>query len=102
MTLRPDGGIDLLADVGGVLRAEDAVLGREERGQLDAVADAAQHVDGATALRVEAGLVGQQPDAQLAAVARGRFLERGEVGGFENVDAGQHTTSSIAELSAVR
>ena len=87
--LQAGGGINLLPDVGRVLRAEEPVLGREERGQLDAVADAAQHVDGAAALGVEAGLIGQQADAKIAAVARGGFLERCEVGGFEDIDAGE-------------
>ncbi len=65
------------------------MLGREERGQLDAVADAAQHVDGAAALGVEAGLIGEQADAEMASVARGSFLERRKVGGFEDVNAGE-------------
>ena len=82
-------GIYLLADVGRVLRAEDAVLRREELGQFDVVACAVQDVDGAAALGVEAGLVGEQADAEMAAMARSCFLQRREIGGFENIDAGE-------------
>jgi hypothetical protein len=58
------------------------MLRREEPHQLNSIPDSAQHVDGAAALGIEAGLVGQQTDAEMAAVARGGFLERREVGGF--------------------
>ena len=48
-----------------------------------------EDVDGAAALRVEAGLIGEQADAEMVAVAAARLLQGGEVGGFEDVDAGQ-------------
>ena len=73
----------------GVFGAEDAVLGGEELDEFDAVACAAEDVDGAAALGVEAGLVGEQADAEMAAVFGGEVFEGGEVGGFEDVDAGQ-------------
>ena len=83
------GGVDLLADVGRVLGAEDAVLGGEEADEFDAGAGGAQDVDGAAALRVEAGLVGEQADAEVASMLGGEAFEGGEVGGFEDVDAGE-------------
>ena len=52
-------------------------------------AECRQDVDGAAAMAVEAGLVGEQADAQVAAVAGCGFLEGGEVGGFEDIDAGE-------------
>ena len=40
------------------------------------------------ALRVEAGLVGEEAEARWLSW-RGEGVERGEVGGFEDVDAGE-------------
>ena len=56
--------------------------------EFDAVAGGAEDVDGAVALGVEAGLVGEETDAEVASVTGGEVFEGSEVGGFEDVDAG--------------
>ena len=73
----------------GILLAVEAVLGREERGQFDPGASVKQEVYRAAALRVEAGLIGEEADAEMASVLLCQLLEGGKVRGFEDIDAGQ-------------
>jgi hypothetical protein len=47
-----------------------------------------QDVDGAVVLRVDADLVGEEAEAEVVVVFGGEGGELGEVGGFEDVDAG--------------
>ncbi len=68
-------------EVLGVLCAEDAVFGGEEGGESGR-GDGVEDIDGAAAVGVEAGLVGKEAD--VVEVGEG-----GEVGGFEDVDAGE-------------
>ena len=55
-------------------------------------------------LAVEAGLVGEEAEAEVVVVTLGGFGEGGEVGGFEDVDAGEGTvamrTSELVACSA--
>ena len=48
-----------------------------------------EKVDGAVAVGVEAGLVGENAEAKVVVVAPGGFGESGIVGGFEDVDSGE-------------
>ena len=79
------GGVGLGGDFGGVLLAEDAVLGREERGEFQAGDEfrsvGGEQIDGAAAFAVEAGLVGEQAEAQMIVVACVR-LRRGRRSGW--------------------
>ncbi len=86
------GGVGFGGEVFGVLRAEDAVLGGEEGGEL-CVGEGSgevgvEDVYGAAVVGVEAGLVGEEAEAELVVVGLGEVGEGGEVGGFEDVDAG--------------
>ncbi len=87
------GGVDLAGDAGLVFGAEDAVLGGEEGFELEAGDGfggfGGEEVDGAVAVGVEAGLVGEDAEAEVVVVALRGFGEGGVVGGFEDVDAGE-------------
>ena len=48
-----------------------------------------EDVDGAAAVGVEAGLVGEEADAEVVVEGGGEGFEGGEVGVFEDVDAGE-------------
>ena len=65
------------------------MLRREERLELNLREAVAEDVDRAESFAVEAGLVGEQAEAQMAVVALRGFGERGKVSGFEYVDAGE-------------
>ena len=63
----PGGFVDRVADVLAIFDAGEAVLGREERRDVDT--RGAHHIDIALAQPVHAGLVGDQPDAFIPAEA---------------------------------
>jgi len=69
------------------------MLRREERSQHQAGNElwrvGGEEIDGAVSLAVEAGLVGEQAEAQVISVALGSFGESGVVCRFEDVDAGE-------------
>lgn len=99
-------GIDLAVDAGLVFGAEEAVLRREECLELEAgngfSGFGGDEVDGAAAVGVEAGLVGEDADAKVIAVAVGGFGEGGVVGGFENVDTGEGGCLRLASVEVER
>ena len=83
------GGVGFCGEVFGVLLAVEAVLWGEEGGELDGGVGVEEDVDGAGAVAVEAGLVGKEGDAERFAGGVGEGFEGGEVGLFEDVDAGE-------------
>ena len=86
------GGVGGVGDAGLVAGAANAVLGAEERGQGEP-GDVAgriveEDVDGAAALAIDAGLVGQQPQAQAPCMAARHICQLSKMIGFEDIDAG--------------
>ncbi len=85
------GGVGLGGEVLGVLGGAEAVLGGEDRRELRSgcCGGVDEDVDGADAVGVDAGLVGEEAEAEGGVGIVGEGLEGGEVGGFEDVDAGE-------------
>ena len=74
----PVAGSVASADASRSSRAGDAVLGRKQRGHLDAGCQHAIHV--APALAVDPGLVGDQPDALSLSGAKSLLSQHVEAG----------------------
>ena len=77
-------GVGFGFQVFGVLFDEEAVFGGKEFDEFDLGVGVEEDVDGSAAIAVEAGLVGE--DGYVVGV---EGFEGGEVGLFEDVDAGE-------------
>ena len=83
------GGVGLGGEVFGVLLSVEAVFGGEDFEQGDFGGGVGEDVDGAAAVGIDAGLVGEEGEVEMVLMLGGEGFEGGELSLFEDVYSGE-------------